>query len=353
MRFAYAWMLLAMTACIESPGRSEPESWAAPMPAPTEDSAARPHDGARWTDVAVLRWPAALVDASGIHVEEPCFVEALTDGPRIRRVTAVCGTTLLYDTDRAHYGGPVDGATLLERLLGDGLVHGLAAEHTTAGVRLRVATSEETATIEHTDWLGWSVRLRPVEWSDPRSDPALLVPNTLESRATVLHLAVGDGDARSACRVDVRVTEAFGTALTCAVGVDCDGREVIPPATEGPCTIEGGALASVSIPDETGASRFAWAAVAAKGSIVLDGRAAPLLGNADTTAVPECDTYLSRYRKCLDHFPENARRAMEHTLVTTTRTWKALVDGPARTDLPSLCATEHDHMREAFTSRGC
>jgi hypothetical protein len=353
MRRACAVFAL-VSACADEPRPSEPIAW--PIPLATESEAAPPDLVVRWGTLAALRWPATVEHASGIDIDGPCFVDALTDGPRFRRVVVVCGARVLYDTDRARYGGPVEGATLRERARADQFVYGMSLSHEGDGVRLAVDTEKGLVVVEETSWLGWSLHLAVEPWTDGRNDPPLLLPR-LEERSAMLYLRVVDADGPlehgTMCDVDVMITEAAGEELECAFRVVCDEREVFGAATMGSCALAEGKVTAASIETADGEDMLAWSDGAEEAWIVVDGRRVRVEGGVGSIGVAECDDYLASYRRCLPHVPEGSRSAMERALDLTEEAWKRAAEGPARSSLAYACETARNAVRSSMAAWGC
>jgi hypothetical protein len=340
--------LMGIAACADPPP-PPPE----PLPVMAEViEAAAPDLVVRWDQLIVFRWPATIERASGIDVEAPCFIEALGDGPRFRRVVAICGARTLYDTDDTRYGGPVEGATLRERIHGDALVHALAADLTTGDVRLNVATREETATIEHGSWLGWSVTLKPVAWTEPRVLAPLLLPGGLQVHTTKLYLTVHD--SKKTCNVDVRLSEAFGATLQCEMDLECDGARLFGGAMSGACTFESSAITSIEVRDDRGRPTFTWTE-AGGGKATLDdgGRLVHMEGTSGMIGVPECDEYVATSRRCLPYLPEPTREAFQDAINKTIEAWQEVAKGPSGGYLATACEAARDAMASTFRSYGC
>jgi hypothetical protein len=325
---------------------------AEPLPVLAEVAeAAAPDLVVRWDQLVVFRWPATIERASGIDVEAPCIIEALGDGPRFRRVVVICGAQTLYDSDDARYGGPVEGATLRERIHGDALVHALATDHTAGDVHVNVATREETATIEHTSWLGWSVTLKPIAWTEPRVLDPLLLPGGLQTQATKLYLT--SQDPKKTCNADMRMSEAFGAALHCEIDLECDGARMFGGAKSGSCTFENTTITSIEVRDDRDRPAFTWTAATDKATLDDGGHLVRLDGGAGLIGIPECDEYIATYRRCLPHIPEPTRAAFEDAMKKTIEAWQQVAKGPSAGYLGTGCEAARDAMASTLGTYGC
>jgi hypothetical protein len=80
-------------------------------------------------------------------------------------------------------------------------------------------------------------------------------------------------------------------------------------------------------------------------------------GSAATAAgigVPECDSYLGKYEKCIERAPADRRKPLHENLDGTRAAWKALADNPgARPGLAQACSLALDTARTSMTQYDC
>lgn len=71
--------------------------------------------------------------------------------------------------------------------------------------------------------------------------------------------------------------------------------------------------------------------------------------------VPECDDYLSRYRRCIaDKVPSDRRQSFEDGLSRTRESWKRLADNPgARPGLPQACSLARQTAQTTLKQYAC
>ena len=117
-------------------------------------------------------------------------------------------------------------------------------------------------------------------------------------------------------------------ALVVALGFSaCTKKEEAPTA---PAGTEGGAAPTEAKPADTGAS-------------------------ADSVGVPECDSYISKYQKCImDKVPESARDMLKSSFEQSMKAWKDAAATPeGKASLATACQTAMDAAKTSMTAYGC
>lgn len=71
--------------------------------------------------------------------------------------------------------------------------------------------------------------------------------------------------------------------------------------------------------------------------------------------VPECDDYLSKYRRCIaDKVPADRKQSFEDGLARTRASWKTLADNPgARPGLPQACSLARQTAQTTLRQYAC
>jgi hypothetical protein len=71
--------------------------------------------------------------------------------------------------------------------------------------------------------------------------------------------------------------------------------------------------------------------------------------------IPECDSYLSKYRKCIeDKVPGDSKKAMQDALDRTRSTWKTLAaNAGARPGLPQACSLAQQTAQTMMKQYAC
>ena len=76
---------------------------------------------------------------------------------------------------------------------------------------------------------------------------------------------------------------------------------------------------------------------------------------ADSTGVPECDDYLSKYQACVDSkVPESARATFKQSLDQTRAAWRSAITTPGgKNGLAAACTQARDAAKTSMAAYGC
>ena len=76
---------------------------------------------------------------------------------------------------------------------------------------------------------------------------------------------------------------------------------------------------------------------------------------ADSTGVPECDDYLSKYQACVDSkVPEAARAALRQSLDQTRAAWRSAMTTPGgKNGMAAACTQARDAAKTSMAAYGC
>ncbi len=83
--------------------------------------------------------------------------------------------------------------------------------------------------------------------------------------------------------------------------------------------------------------------------------ASPAAQAAGSIGVPECDTYMTKYRECIESkVPDSAKATVRQSLDQATAAWKQAAATPeGRTGLAQACKQATDAARMAMQAYGC
>jgi len=76
---------------------------------------------------------------------------------------------------------------------------------------------------------------------------------------------------------------------------------------------------------------------------------------ADSTGVPECDDYLSKYQACVDSkVPEAARATLRQSLDQTRAAWRSAMTTPGgKNGMAAACTQARDAAKTSMAAYGC
>jgi hypothetical protein len=82
--------------------------------------------------------------------------------------------------------------------------------------------------------------------------------------------------------------------------------------------------------------------------------AGPGCGAEKVTGIAECDDYLSKYQKCVEHLPAERKEAFEQHLERTRAAWVALAKNPGtRPALHQSCSLSLEAARSSTAQYHC
>jgi hypothetical protein len=85
-----------------------------------------------------------------------------------------------------------------------------------------------------------------------------------------------------------------------------------------------------------------------------DAKADAPAGGADKIGVPECDTFIENYSKCINEkVPEAARAGAQTGMEAMVKGFKDMAAGPGKDQLAAACKTASDTTKQSMSAMGC
>ena len=79
---------------------------------------------------------------------------------------------------------------------------------------------------------------------------------------------------------------------------------------------------------------------------------APVVADADSVGVAECDEYISKYKACMSKLPAEGQAAYQQALDQMVSGWKQ-VPAEARSSLAEGCKMATENSKAAMQAMGC
>jgi hypothetical protein len=333
-----------------------------------------------------LRW--AVGEDLSASPPRPCFADAWLQEGRVRRVVVHCGTEVLFDSERSMaYGAVVEAAVVFEE------PHPREREPVTASHRwyeppppppedrfsyhlhvdrlagpdgdLALDTQKGWLVLRHEGVL--SAREHRLEFSPvavERTGAPALLPKEFVPRATSMSVsappnASSAGSTYSSCRLEASVISAGSDGSRwCSAGLTCEvsgSRQTLLEDTPGPCELDdAGAPRRLAFVDDDGSPRLTADLETGAASLRFGAGELVELGREKLTGIPECDEYLVKYMRCIEHtMPEAAREATLQALEQSVEAWRTAAASAGAEALAESCKTASEAARRAFEASGC